>query len=143
VGSVGVTLKVRRGRPLPAAVLPPGWHFVRNGRLVLVAEAIDTGEWPVSIAAGVDPMWWVRATCEVFDPGVAALVVVDLPTAIVQQLRTAVRTVAAGQGSLGAEQIAGAASELLEPVFRRWGVSIREMTVRDALSQPHERGAVA
>ena len=128
-------------RPSVAAVLPPGWHFVRNGRLVLVAEAIDTGEWPVSIAPGADPLCWVRATCKVSDLGAAAFAVADLPTAIVQQLRvavraaaSAVRAAASGEAELAPEKIAGAVCETVDPVFRRWGVSIQEVTVTDAMS---------
>jgi hypothetical protein len=107
---------------------------VRNGRLVLVAEAIDTGEWPVSIAPGADPLCWVRATCKVSDLGAAAFAVADLPTAIVQQLRVAVRAAASGEAELAPEKIAGAVCETVDPVFRRWGVSIQEVTVTDAMS---------
>jgi hypothetical protein len=134
VGRVGVIPDLKSSTPSAATVLPQGWHFVRSGRLVLVAEAIDTGEWPVSNAPGADPLCWVRATCEVDNPAVAAFAVADLPTAVVQQLVTAARAVGSGGASLAPQQIASAVREAVEPIFRRWGASIREVTVRDASS---------
>jgi hypothetical protein len=71
VGSVGITPDLRSRVPSAAIVLSPGWHFVRNGRLEVVAEEIDTGDWPVSTAPGADPLYWVRAICKVDDPRIA------------------------------------------------------------------------
>lgn len=134
VGSVGVTRDVRAAEPSAATVLPPGWHLVRNGRLAVVAAYIDTGEWPVSAAPGAEPVYWIRAICNVDDPRVAAFAVADVPTAIVQQLRGAVRAATSGDGSLASGRIAAAVRELLEPILHRWGVSIRDVTVKSALS---------
>lgn len=79
-------------------------------------------------------MYWIRALCNVDDPRVAAFAVADVPTAIVQQLRTAVRAATSGDASLPSGRIADAVRDLLEPILQRWGVSIRDVTVRSALS---------
>lgn len=131
-GCVGVVPDTRSAAPCARAILPPGWHFVTNGRLAVVADQIDTGEWPVSPAPEADPAYWVRATCIVDDPGVAAFVVADVPTAIVQQLRTAVRVATSGGGSIASEDLAKAVRELVEPILLRWGVAIHDLTVRGA-----------
>jgi hypothetical protein len=134
VGCVGVVPDRRSVTPLAKTVLPPGWHFVVNGRLAVVAEEIDTGEWPITTPPGAEPLYWVRAICKVDDPRVAAFAVADVPTAIVQQLRTAARAATTGEGSITPDQIASAVGELVEPIFRRWGVSIQDVSVRRALA---------
>lgn len=130
-GFVGVVPDIRSAAPSAKAMLPPGWHFVTNGRVSLVAHQIDTGDWPVSSPPEADPLYWVRAKCKVDDPGVAAFAVADVPTAIVQQLRTAVRVATSGR-PIVSEDIANAVRELVEPILLRWGVSIQDLTVRSA-----------
>jgi len=131
IGWFGVVPDHRSIRPANA-VLPPGWHFLPNGRLAVVPAEIDTGDWPVSSAPEAEPSYWVRATCKVEDPRVAALAVADLPTAIVQQLRVAVRAATLGAGSIDSEHIASSVRELITPIFSRWGVSIQTVSVKTA-----------
>jgi hypothetical protein len=66
------------------------------------------------------------------DPRVAALAVADLPTAIVQQLRVAVRAATSGSGSIDSDHIANSVRELITPIFSRWGVSIQNVSVMSA-----------
>jgi hypothetical protein len=131
-GWFGVVPDHRSSTPSANTVLPPGWHFLPNGRLAVVPGEIDTGDWPVSSALEAEPAYWVRATCTVEDPRVAALAVADLPTAIVQQLRVAVRAATSGSGSIDSDHIANSVRELITPIFSRWGVSIQNVSVMSA-----------
>ncbi len=131
-GWFGVVPDHRSITPSAKAVLSPGWHFLPNGRLAVVPAEIDTGDWPVSSAPEAEPTYWVRASRKAEDPRVAAMAVADLPTAIIQQLRVAVRAATPGAGSTDSERIASSVSELITPIFDRWGVSIQNVSVTTA-----------